>query len=273
MAADWKPTLRAVEERFYRLVTAPEGVERGLEHAGLQPSDLEQMIDGDERLDATARLDIYADMYFYRILDVLRDDYPKLLAAVGDTELHNLVTDYLVVCPPRHPSIGHAGARLPALVAEHRLQAERPWLAELALLEWRRVEVFDAADADALTLERLRATPPDQIATLAIKLVPAHAVVHTSYAVDELWRSLDRGEPPSAPSRAPRTILVWRQGVALVHHRALDATELQVLDLLRAGAPFGLVCERLADGRSLEDAAQLAFALLVRLAQDGALAA
>ena len=70
--------LAALQKLFHGLATAPEGVEPGLAQLGLTASDLSAVIAGDERLSAIERLDIYANMYFFRLLDVLRDDFPKL---------------------------------------------------------------------------------------------------------------------------------------------------------------------------------------------------
>jgi hypothetical protein len=126
------PSLAEIQERFYALVTAPEGVGKALVERGLAPEDLARMVVGDARLGAVARLDVYANMYFFRILDVLREAYPKLTAAVGDSAFHDLITDYLLACPPAHPSVAHAGDRLPQFLSTHPLALERPWLLPLA---------------------------------------------------------------------------------------------------------------------------------------------
>jgi hypothetical protein len=97
------PSLAEVEELFWRLVTAPEGVAPGLESLGLAPADLARVIRGDERLSSVARLDIYADMYFFRIRDVLADDFRALAHALGPDGFHALAVDYLAACPPAHP--------------------------------------------------------------------------------------------------------------------------------------------------------------------------
>ena len=48
-------------------------------------------------------------MYFYRILDVLKEDFPATLAVLGADNFHNLVTGYLIEYPPQHFSISYAG--------------------------------------------------------------------------------------------------------------------------------------------------------------------
>ena len=109
--------LQKTEELFWKLITAPEGVADGLRRIDMKPDELGRVIAGDARLDAVQRLDIYANMYFWRLLDILRGDYSALVAAVGDDRFHNLVTDYLLECPSAHPSVRNVGARLADFLA------------------------------------------------------------------------------------------------------------------------------------------------------------
>src|SRR6476620_8270809 len=97
------PTLREIEERFFALITAPEGVEKTLAARGLPRAHVEEFV----RSDALRRLDVYANMYFFRLLEVLEDDYPSLRAALGAEAFHNLVTDYLQRHASTHPSVRH----------------------------------------------------------------------------------------------------------------------------------------------------------------------
>src|SRR5260221_3412655 len=99
------PTLAAVERQFFTLITAPEGLTQGLATAGQRPADLEQVTASDDRASAVERLDVYANMYFYRIRDPLRDSFPATAAVVGEAGFHNLITDYLLAYPSRHPSL------------------------------------------------------------------------------------------------------------------------------------------------------------------------
>jgi hypothetical protein len=252
--------LAEVQRRFYELVTAPEGVARGLEVAGLAPTALAAIVRGDTRLSSVERLDIYADMYFYRIRDVLRDDYPKVLASVGDEPFHNLVTDYLIACPPRHFSLRNAGDRLPAFLLRHPLNEARPWLGNLAALERQRLEVFDAADATPLTLERLRAVSPEDFGALRLRLLPAHAWVEADFPVDDAWRTIDAGQPPPRLERRPTRLLVWRQDT-LVFHRRVEDRERGLLPPPGEGVLLASICERIA--------AEEVFALVGQWVTDG----
>ena len=259
--------LARLQRQLFALITAPRGVADGLAALGVEPADLEAAIAGDARGSALERLQIYAEMYFYRILVVLRDDFPKLAAAVGDAAFHNLATDYLLAHPSRHPSLRNVGSALPAYLTGHPLAAARPWLAELAALEWARLDVFDRADATPLAPDTLAHLDPDAFAELRLPIVEAHEIVRARHAIDEIWRA------PAAPPAAAlspddeRAFLVWRKGVT-VFHRALERREADALELARAGVTFGALCSRLGDELPENEAAATAATLLGRWVAD-----
>jgi hypothetical protein len=271
-----RPSLRETQLLLHGLITAPEGVRKGLAARGLDERELARVVRGDAAQSAADRLDVYANMYFFRILEVLRQDFPSVLAALGDDGFHNLVTDYLLAHPPERPSIRHVGARLPAFLDEHTSARERPWLADLARLEWARGFAFDAADAAPLTVDALRALWSSDgagaFAALPLALVPAHAWVHARFAVDETWQSVTDGAAPIDPAPGARALLVWRRDVT-VYHRAVDDLERQALVAASAGRPFGAVCELVAARVPADDAARVAFELLLRWSSDALLAA
>jgi hypothetical protein len=259
---------------MWQLISAPDGVAPGLRQLNMIERDLEELVRGDQRLSAVQRLDIYANMYFFRLRDILRGDYPAVAACLGETGFHNLITEYLLACPSTNQSVRNVGARLPAFLRTHTVGQERPWLPELAALELARIDVFDGPDAEPLTVEQLRALAPEAFATLPLELIPCHRLLDVQFAVHDVWRQVDAGladdEEPAAPPPEARGLLVWRQDVA-VYHRAVDALECRALARVLEGAPFGLVCELIAAEVPLEDAGPRAFQLLANWASDGLL--
>jgi hypothetical protein len=268
------PPLAELQRRLFALITAPEGVARGLGALGIPRAELEAVIAGDARAGAVERLDVYANMYFFRILEVLREQFPKLAAALGEAPFHDLVTGYLVAHPSANPSLRDVGRALPGFVAGHAEAAARPFLADLAALEWARLDVFDRADAAPVSREALAGLPPEGFAALALTLIPALEIVPARYAVDETWRALPAEAPLEAPvPLAPgAALLVWRRGVT-VYHRRLDPAEREGLELARAGGSFGGLCAALGRGRDDGEAAGLAAELLGRWLADELVAA
>jgi hypothetical protein len=267
--------LAEVQARFYELVTARASVAATVA-APPEPrrggQALEEVVVGDARLPAIARLEIYADMYFARLHDVLADEYARTAAALGGAAFHALVTDYLDACRPTDPSMRELGARLPAFLAKHAA-AERPWLPDVARLERTRLELVDAPDADVLTLESLRAQPAATFGALRLRPVPAHALLAVRHDVAPLWRSGALGEARVVPAATAAALLVWRRGLEILH-RPADDEEADWLRRLDASiVTFEELCAALARGRTDEAAAQRAFELVGRWASDGLLRA
>lgn len=288
--------LKRAQTFFWDLITAPEGVRPGFEgmlrRGEATPSDLDQLIEGSDRLPAADRLDIYANMYFYRLLDCLREDFPRLFEACGPDRFHNLVTDYLLQHPSAHPSLRYLGARLPAFLADHPLGTESPVLADLARLEWTRADLFDAADAAPLTREDLARLPQETAGSARFGLVPAFALLRLGHDAPRLWTEMKEraaaatgkgsseesdghqihsgagtaaetcrlhAEGPAVDlprfSRRATAVRVWRRAF-IVYHRAIDAEEADGLELLGAGEPLARIAQRLAAGRSAGQATE-----------------
>jgi Putative DNA-binding domain len=221
-------------------------------------------------LDPRQRLDIYADMYRARLVDVLREDFPRVLAVLGDEEFRALACRYLARHPSTHPSVRYVGRRLADFAAGDA--ALPPFLGDLARLEWARVEVFDAPDAEPLRLSDLEALPAADWPTLRLQPIPACLVIECAWPVHEIWAAA--GDP--ALGRAgggrpePSMIRVWREGWS-VSHAAMGDIERRVFPLLQRGEPFARLCAAGEGGLEPEAAAREVGGLLMRWFEDGLL--
>jgi hypothetical protein len=256
------PTLAETQQLFWKLITAPEGVASGL--AALSPSErgfADALVRADARLSAVERLDIYADMYFYRIRDCLQEDFAAVHAVIGAAAFHNLITDYLLAHPSMHFSLRYVGRHLPAFVTSHRFGTQWPYLADLALLEWTILEAFDAPDAQPLDIAALQAVPEECWPELRFTLTPSLHVLEVGWPVHEIWRQAQAGEQPLEPEPAATCLRVWRQNLR-VFHRPVHAAEAVALTAIRRGATFGAVCESIAAVVGENEGAERAAALL-----------
>jgi hypothetical protein len=229
-------------------------------------------IAGDKRASALDRLEIYATMYFVRLRDVLREDYPKVRTYVGDDAFDELASAFLRACPPTRASTRDVGEALPAFIKASRWGPESVGLSELASLERALIEVFDGPDSQVLKLERLRRMSPDDLLMLPLSVVPSHVLLQLEHDVDCVWRALDVGAAGGAIDEQKTTVLVWRKDLVSCF-RAIDGVEASTLDQARSGETFGSVCAWLSEGRSVEEAAQMAHAILGRWVEDGLITA
>jgi hypothetical protein len=253
------PSLEQTQQLFWTLITAPEGVAAGRD--ALHPSQralADALVREDGRLSAVERLDIYADMYFYRIRDCLKEDFGAVCAVIGEAAFHNLITDYLLAHPSTHFSLRYVGRHLPAFVRSHTFGTQWPYLADLASLEWTILQAFDAADAEPLDAAALAAVPQERWPDLRFTLTPSLHLLDVGWPVHEIWRRAQGGEQPVEPQPADTCLRVWRQNLR-VFHRPIDAAERAALSAIRGVATFGRVCEDIAaaTGEGAERAAAL----------------
>jgi hypothetical protein len=262
------PTLAQTQQLLWKLITTPEGAAAGLTQLG--PADgvrARALVAGDERLSALERIDIYADMYFYRLRDALAEDFAAVSAVVGEDNFHNLVTDYLIAHPPSHFSLRYAGRDLPPFLFHHPLSRRWPYLADLARLEWAILDAFDAPDAAVLPPTTLAAVPPESWPALRFQPTPSLRVLQLEWPVDEVWKEVQREETPKVPARAAVSVRVWRQDLR-VYHRRIDAAERVALGAVQDAASFADVCEQIA---TYDVRVDRAFALLQAWLDDGLL--
>src|SRR5439155_1691161 len=146
-----------------------------------------------------------AGMYFWRLVDALREDFPKLATVLGDGGFADLVRGYIRAHPSTAPSIRHLGRALPDFLAGY----QPAYLADLARLEWTRLQVFDAPDETPLTAGDLRRIAVEEWPGLRFTLVAACARLVTASPVRRDGGPRRRPHPPHGRGRprGPRGVL------------------------------------------------------------------
>jgi len=237
--------LASVQLELARAVTALAPPLDALEGGGENAS---RWVRADRGIQAGERLAVYANAYFARLHDALRDDLPVLHRVLGDAGFHDLVKLYLMTHPPRGFSLRTLGESLPDFLAGPLGEPFRrrwPFAPDLAAFEWALVDVFDARDTPLLVRHDLEAVAPDEWVGLRFAPIEAHRLLTVAWPVHRL-RDAWEGDLPM-PSLAPdRThLLVVRRGDQ-VFRRELGELEAKALAGVREGRDFGAVCADVA---------------------------
>jgi hypothetical protein len=264
--------LKQIESILYRLITAPSGVAEGLAtERGMPRGGLDAIVRGDDRLSAEDRVDIYANMYFYRLLDVLREDFPATLKVLGDDNFHNLATGYLLEYPPTEPSVIYCGLHLAAYLRDHPMRKDAPYLADLAALERAVVEVFHGPDAAVLDAEQMRSIAPEEWPALKLRTLPAVQVLKLEYRVGDLLRAVEEDREWKPADAGVVEVIVWRRN-SRVFYRELEKVEARAIAALRKGVTFAKICDLVAADRDpVRDPVEELNRLLARWVSDGVL--
>jgi hypothetical protein len=269
--------LATLQRRLWRLLTAPEGVAELLAAEGdAEGRSLAGWLASDAILPAARRLDVYANAYFFRIHDCLKEDYAALHAALGDDGFHDLVTAYLMVHPSRHPSLRFAGAALAGFLAAdpaaEPFRSRWPWASDLARLDWALVDAFDAPDARPLRREDLTRIPAAHWPDLRLRLQPSVRLLRLAWPVAALREARERDRPLSEPDAASDTaVCTWRRAER-VHFRTLTPPEADLLEAARDEASFGQLCQRAESALGAAAAPAFAARCLSRWLRDELLA-
>jgi hypothetical protein len=220
---------------------------------------------------AAERVEIYATGYFYRILEVMKEDFPATLAVVGAENFHNLVTGYLIDYPPTEPSIYFVGKSFARFLAAHPLRERSPFLGDLATLERATLESFHATGAPTLDGDLMRTVTPAAWPALKLCIHPATRLVASSWRIDRLLRTIGDGEAWRIPDREDVIIVVSRRDARVSWRVAEDAERAALLLASEdGGATFAGACEAIAEAAlTTEDVAVLINRLLAVWLRDG----
>jgi hypothetical protein len=244
------PRLDQLERWMFEVVSHRGGVSAGLEAerartclpAGAER--LEDIVEPSRSLSAAERLGIYASMYYWRLIDVLVEDYPTVRHLLGADRFYETAAGYVDAHPSTHYSLSRLGRAFPEYLRDEAPDLPvRDFVFEVALLERTIEEVFDAPRSPVLEVDDLLAVPEDRRAELRFRMAPAFGLHAFRYPVDDFYQAVRDEHPPQeapAPQRSwlavfRRHFKVWRMPLSEPQHAVLGA--------LASGLPLGAALE------------------------------
>lgn len=218
-----RPPLDVVQQWFQAVVTHPEGVAAGAASPAAQGlvrldrGALEQLVRRSSRLTAEQRLEIYANAYYARLLECLRDTFPVLTQVLGAEVFDGFAFDYLQRYPSRSYTLYRLAESFPRFLEETR--PDRPpapagptwpdFLIDLATLELAIAEVFDGpgvegdpllAPADLLALQAGGRFAAARLAPVpCLRLLRFRYPVNAFYSAIRSRRPVESSAPPGSP--------------------------------------------------------------------------
>jgi hypothetical protein len=151
----------------------------------------------------------YRNNYEAGLAEVLAAAFPATSRLAGAANFRWAASRFALAHPPAEPRLLAYGADFPAWLGGFAPAAAKPWLAEVARLEWARNEALFAPDARPLKAEALTGVPPEQVPALRFTLHPSLRLVRSAYPIHDLWL----GEAEAAAvlaAGAAQSVLVLR---------------------------------------------------------------
>lgn len=227
-------------------------------------------VTGTAKVGAPTRLAIYYDAYRLRLLEALDSNYPALHAWIGDEEFEKLGLAYLGAYPSAHFSIRYFGHRLPDFLATLEACRDKPYLREMALLEWAMSEAFDADDGPVVSLDDMAAVPPGGWPDMRLQFHSSLHRLDLRWNIPGIWKAIKEDRPPEAfkETEWPQAWIVWRQDLK-IFYRSLSVDEAWALDAARSSDSFAVICEGLCEWIDAQNVALHAAGYLKRWVTDG----
>lgn len=183
---------------------------------------------------ARERLGLYHRQYWFRLIDSLSEDFPRVRELLGSEAYLAVIERYLHARPPASWTLRHLGAGFADFLRNDPeiAPALRPWAAALATYEYAHMQVFEAAALPA---------PTDaDFAARALTLQPSVLLVAVDRPLSRLLRPRRKSVSLAPPTAVVRRELhvVWRSSGHALRARREPISLLPLLQSLRRGGPL-----------------------------------
>lgn len=225
------------------------------------------------------RFDIYRNAYRTRVIDALRDSYPRTVLWVGHAAFRRAAIHHVVLHPPTSWTLDAIGTGFPTTLED--LFRDDPEVSELAWLEAAMHTCCVSADDQVVDTHAFTAQTAnfldDDWAALKLQFIAGTQVEQVFHRVDHLWRHLgDRYDTTQAltqplPLTQKKHCVVWRQGLRAVF-AIIEDNEGGMLNMMLKDSSYGEACSALAELIGAEGAVSQAGEMLGRWIHNGMVA-
>ncbi len=153
----------------------------------------ESFIKPNDRLTSLERLEIYNRQYWFRLLDILYDDYPGLRAILGEGNFNQMSRAYLEKHPSRSFTLRNLGSKLcKFLESQPQWAGKRQAMAlDMFRFEWAQVEAFDGPSLPVIDPQTVATADPTK---LKLRLQPYLTLLDLAYPLDDFILAVKRQE-------------------------------------------------------------------------------
>lgn len=191
-----------------------------------------------------ARLSIYGDGYFSRIIEVLGGNYSTVKnatdAVAGDGTFNRAAREFLIKYPSRYKSVDEVGSELPLFLKIHPLSKKIPYLPDLAALDWAAHRSFYADDTQPLDPRKLQNIPENAWKNASFEFDPSVRLMTLEWPLVALWRADGKwaARQLRALKKKKTPAIVFRTPDKFVRVRPLEPAQFKLLMKLGKGQSF-----------------------------------
>jgi hypothetical protein len=200
--------------------------------------------------DPQEAFNVYRNNVVASLADALKAAFPITSHLLGEGLQRALMADFARAHPPKNAVLSTYGGAFPGYVAQHEATRARPFLADIALLERRRLEAYHAADAPLLDGATLGEIDPDALSAGTLMVHPAIRLVSSRFPIATIY-AIERAELNGDRPAAARTGVDMRRGEAVLITRPVYDVAVQTIGpgdfaFIKAcahGLPFGAAAD------------------------------
>lgn len=247
--------LEQIQRWMQTVITHPHGVAAGVAsddartHIDVTPDTLEELVNRSHHLTSFERVGIYANAYYSRLLECLREDFPALAYALGDESFDAFAFGYLQQYPSESYTLEHLSSRFPQYLEETRPNEGEDekylswpdFLIDLATLEQTYNEIFDGPgieDAELLQPEELTDILPECWADARLMPAPCLRLLRLKYPVHEFASAVHKEQSPTVPEPVSTFLVIMRRDY-LIHRYTVTRDEFRLLESFVDGRTVG----------------------------------
>lgn len=274
--SDETKNLDVIQRWMQAVITHPMGVEAGVVSDAAQAeidvdaAGLEDVILPSSKLASNDRIRVYADAYYGRLVDCLTEEFPVLVAAMGEDTFSSFAFEYLQNYPSRSYTLAALGSHFPLFLEQHRpdrdpanpdQQPPVDWpdfMIGLARLEWTIAEVFDAPGVEGepiLSVDDLKQMPPSSWPTAKLEPVVCLRLLQAKYPVNAYFTTMkhaEEGVDVPIPGAADEFVAIFRRDY-VVRRFEVSLPQYELLGALQNGATVMEAIELAGDATDMSD--------------------
>lgn len=249
------PRLETLERWMQAVVMHPRGAAAGLRssparrllpQAATEPGGV---VLPSKALSSVERLDIYAHMYYARLLEILVAEYPTTRQVLGPDVFAAACREFLGRHPSRHRTLNRLSEKLPDFLSRHLPRGHRYRLAvDVARIERAMEDVFDERRAEPMTAAGFAAIGADEWRRVRLTTVPALRFLKLRYPANDFMNAVRSGRKPRIPRPRATFAIVYRRGYR-VYRRDQQPAQFRLLAALAAGRTLAQAVRASVSGR------------------------
>ena len=232
------PRLESLERWMQAVVMHPAGARAGWRSRPAQrvlaTRDPASVVLPSKQLSSTERLEIYAHMYYARLVEVMEAEYPTVRQLLGPDTFAAACRRFVAKHPSRSRLLNGLSAGFPDFLARTLPRSQRHGLAvDIARIERAMEDVFDAPRVEPMTAAEFAAVGEGT----RLQVNPALALLELRYPANAYMNALRRGERPRIPRPRATQVIVFRRGFQVLR-REQEPEQFRLLRALIAGKPL-----------------------------------